>query len=728
SGRDRVLTDLVGWMTGPADDGRGRVVTGNPGCGKSAVLGRIVALSDPAYRVRLDLADVDPRTLVPENLVTVAVHARHKRLEEIVARIAPAAGIETDSPGTLLQEFSRRDRDARPVVIVVDALDEAGSGTVADSGGRGEPRRIARELLRPLSEIHGVRLLIGTRRELVQSLGAALHVLDLDSAAYRDDHDVIGYVRRVLVANDEPDVVTPYRERPDIARIVAEGVAKRAAGVFLVARMTARSLRRQARRVDVNERGWVSRLPSEIGEAFDDFLARFEADEPRVRRVLMPLAFAEGQGLPRGRIWPLLATVLSGVTCTDADVAETLTAASAYIAEVVDGGRSVYRLYHQSLAEHLRVSSRRQREIQSLIVDGLLDAVPVVAGRRDWFAAAPYIRSHLPTHAAAADRLGDLVTEPGFLLACDRLTMLRAMPTIEGNQRSQNVRSAYEQVAHQLTADRSLEIRAAELQLSARRCGAGELADSVGELGLSLPVSARWAWWSATGAHRQLRGHTSDVLCVTGGDLDERAIVVTGSEDGTARIWDLTTQQQIGKPLGGHRAVQAVTVGELLDYTVALTADIDGTVRVWDLSAATELGEALRGHTNAVGAVAMRKIGDRFIALTGSDDGTARLWDLETRRQIGPPLTEHRGGVNAVALGELDGRPVAVTGGIDQRVNVWDLQDMDRPTAEELSGHSRSVTAVTVGELDGRMVALSGDTGGHVHVWDLAACQQMGEP
>ncbi|MEW9533221.1 AAA family ATPase [Microbispora sp. NPDC049125] len=728
SGREKVLTGLVSWLTARQGDGRGRVVTGNPGCGKSAVLGRIVALSDPVYRTRLNLRDADPATIVPENLVTVAVHARHKRLEEIVAKIAPAVGIETDSPATLLQEFSRRDRNAPPVVIVVDALDEAGSGTLADSGGRGEPRRIAREFLRPLSEIHEVRLLIGTRRELVPSLGAGLVVLDLDSAAYRDDHDVAGYVRRVLLASDEPDVPTPYRAHPELARVVGDGVARRAAGVFLVARMTARSLRRQPAAVDVTRPGWTEELPSEIGEAFDDFLARFEADEARVRRVLVPLAFAEGQGMPRGQIWTLLATRLSGVECSDADVAETLTAASAYIAEVVDGGRSVYRLYHQSLAEHLRVSSGRQQEIQSLIVDGLVDAVPKVAGRRDWFGAHPYIRGHLPTHAAAAERLHHLIADAGFLLASDRLAMLRAMPTVEGNLQAQNIRSAYEQIAHQLTGERPLEMRAAELQLSARRCGADELAVSAGALGVPLPISARWAWWSATGAHRQLRGHTSDVLSVAVGDLDERPIVVTGSADGTARIWDLTTQQQIGKPLSGHKSVQAITVGDLADYTVALTADIDGAVHVWDLSAATELGPALRGHTNSVGAVAMATIGDRFVALTGSDDGTARLWDLESRRQIGPPLTAHRGAVHAVALSLLDGRPIAVTGGADRRVHAWDLDDMAHPSAEELSGHSGTVTAVAIGELDGRIVALSGDTLGHVNVWDLAARQQMGEP
>ncbi|MER7728302.1 AAA family ATPase [Streptomyces sp. NPDC096323] len=153
SGRIRVLSELVDWLTSPLGDGRGRVVTGSPGCGKSAVLGRIVALSDLGYRARLDLSDVDASTVLPAGCVSAAVHARHKRLEEVVERIATALDTRTDGPAALLQELTRRGRQGAPIVVVVDAVDEAGSDTAADAGGHGEPRRITRELLRPMSEI-----------------------------------------------------------------------------------------------------------------------------------------------------------------------------------------------------------------------------------------------------------------------------------------------------------------------------------------------------------------------------------------------------------------------------------------------------------------------------------------------------------------------------------------------------------------------------------------------
>lgn len=733
SGRGRVLTEMVSWLTAAEGDGTGRIVTGNPGCGKSAVLGRIVALSDPDYRARTDLSGADPATVVPKNTVAVAVHARHKALEEVVAKIAAGLSIEADGPASLLQQLSRRGRSEPSIVIVVDALDEAGSGTAADAGGRGEPRRIARELLRPMSEIPTVRLLVGTRRELLASLGTTFTTLDLDLPMYRADEDVAGYVRQVLLATDEPEIPTAYRGQVELAQQVGEGVATRASGVFLVARMTARSLR-GAPLVDTTKPDWVGLLPSEIGTALDDFLARFGPDELRVRRMLLPLAFAEGQGLPRGEIWTRLASALSGVQCTEEDVSWALDVAAPYVSEVTEDARSVYRLFHQSLAEHLRsTQGRTTEEIQTTIADALISTVPVSAGADspDWFAALPYVNQHLATHAAAAGVLDRLVGDPSFLLAGNQLALLRAL-TSASSEEARRVRSAYEQVAHRLTPSHPIGDRAADLQLSARRCGADGLAEGIDRLGIDLPWSARWAWWSTCGAHRVLEGHTKDVLCVATGNLDGRPIAVTGAADRTVRIWDLTSQRQVGKPLETSVPVSAVAIGDLDDYTVALAGGIDGVVHVWDLSSGRQLGRPLDGHTNGIEAIALDKVQGVPVVLTASLDGTARLWNLTDRTQFGPPLTAHERTVRASALGQLDGRPIAVTGGGDKRAYVWDLAGLiDRapiPAPRALIGHSAEVTAVAITRRKKATVALVGDKAGMLSLWDLGECQQIGEP
>ena len=122
---------------------------------------------------------------------------------------------------------------------------------------------------------------------------------------------------------------------------------------------------------------------------------------------------------------------------------------------------------------------------------------------------------------------------------------------------------------------------------------------------------------------------------------DGRPVAVTGSEDATARIWDLTTSRRIGDPLTGHTApVVAVATTELPDgRPVAVTGSEDRTARIWDLSTGQPTGEPLTGHTGPVYAVATTVLPDgRPVAVTGSRDHTVRIWDLHGRVPTQPPL------------------------------------------------------------------------------------------
>ncbi|MFD7899822.1 WD40 repeat domain-containing protein [Streptomyces sp. NPDC059743] len=248
-----------------------------------------------------------------------------------------------------------------------------------------------------------------------------------------------------------------------------------------------------------------------------------------------------------------------------------------------------------------------------------------------------------------------------------------------------------------------------------------------------MPWSASWAWWSTSGVHRLLSGHTNWIQCTAVGELDGRPVAVTGSVDGTALVWDLVSQRKIGEALPVGVAVSAIAIGDLGDYTVVLTGGEDGSVRIWDLSAGQEYGRPLTGHTNRVESIAVGTLGDHPVVLTASADGTARIWDLGSRRQLGKPLSAHRRTVNDADLGELDGRPVAITGGDDQAVYVWDLSGLldggdARVDGSPLLGSAGAVTAVSVARRGDRTVALVGDSTGLLSCWDLLDRRQLGEP
>jgi hypothetical protein len=73
TGRRQAMSQLVAWLTAaPAPADNVRVVTGGPGSGKSAVLARLVTMSDPRYRAGMPgpLAADDPVADLPPTSLT----------------------------------------------------------------------------------------------------------------------------------------------------------------------------------------------------------------------------------------------------------------------------------------------------------------------------------------------------------------------------------------------------------------------------------------------------------------------------------------------------------------------------------------------------------------------------------------------------------------------------------------------------------------------------------
>jgi WD40 repeat protein len=184
---------------------------------------------------------------------------------------------------------------------------------------------------------------------------------------------------------------------------------------------------------------------------------------------------------------------------------------------------------------------------------------------------------------------------------------------------------------------------------------------------------------------------------------------VSGSYDGTLRVWDLETGQTL-RTLEGHTAsVKAVAV---VNSRSAVSGSYDGTLRVWDL----ETGQTLRtleGHTASVWAVA---VVDGRRAVSGSDDGTLRVWDLETGQTL-RTLQRHNTGIIAVAL--VYDR-LAISGSYDGTLQVRDQKTGQ--TLRSLEGHTAEVSAVAV--MDGRR-AVSGSYDGTLRVWDLETGQSL---
>ena len=213
-----------------------------------------------------------------------------------------------------------------------------------------------------------------------------------------------------------------------------------------------------------------------------------------------------------------------------------------------------------------------------------------------------------------------------------------------------------------------------------------------------------------------LSGHAGVVAAVALTANGKRAL--TGSWDGTARLWDLSnpsSPKQQGV-LSGHSS-EVPSVALTADGKLALTGSGDKTARLWDLSAPSsprQLG-VLYGHTEMVWSVALAQ--DGKLALTGAWDGTARLWDLSnpSSPKLLTVLSEYF--LEAVGL-TADGK-VALTGAGNGRVRLWDLRNLARIRSRILSGQTENQMSLVLALTPDGKVAFTGDDHGTARLWDL---------
>ncbi len=205
-------------------------------------------------------------------------------------------------------------------------------------------------------------------------------------------------------------------------------------------------------------------------------------------------------------------------------------------------------------------------------------------------------------------------------------------------------------------------------------------------------------------------GHTDPVtdLALT---ADGKSLV-TGSADGTVRVWEVGTGKQL-RLFQGHAAekntdsgVTAVAVRR--DGRQAASAGTDGSIRLWDLSTADD-HRPLAGAAGPVWAVAVSA--DGKLAAAAGADKVIRLYDAETGKAEGE-LTGHAAAVTSLVF--LPDGKLASAGG-DRGVKVWDVAT--KAVVKDLAGHELPVLALAT---DGKLL-VSAAADRTARGWDAAA-------
>ncbi|WP_153812072.1 AAA family ATPase [Streptomyces sp. SUK 48] len=603
SGRAELMSRLTDFLR----TGEGvLVVTGAAGSGKSALLARLVTLSDPGFAADPSyaamVAGIPERLRPAAGAVDVAVLARNKSagavVQDLVTSLGP--GREEPSPGqaeelplpTLLRQVRRRtDAAAGPVTVVVDALDEAS-----------DPLAVFNDVVLPLARLRGpggarlVRLLLGVRSspDVAYPSGGSLlderadHLLLRLTEALKDEgllpgvlrsdgpdcaDDIAAYAATLLLAPAD----SPYRGASEAAAEAATIIADAVAPSFLDARIAADQLRRAKTRQDMAEGGWPARLADgTTGLLREDVRAvSLSTGVPDTLLVaaLRATAFAPGAGLPWADVWPAVTAALArpgngyghGTEAVD-HALRTLrhSRLTGYLAMAEEDARTVYRPVHQRLTD-LLLTNHELLLPRSPVPPGPSRQAPTPAER---FTAAhasiaaelaavvrrsrtrhphPYVRRHFLHHATLGEMLND-ADVPLELLAQETSGTLRSrlglpLPAADPRRRMLTAAAVVEPYLD-ATVDPASRLGSIVFQRGVR----GE----PWEAPTGLPATLAWGRWSArVNVLAPTKGGTRSLQVLP--TLDGRALVAVLSEAGSVRIWDAATGRLVSE-LGDTRS------------------------------------------------------------------------------------------------------------------------------------------------------------------------------
>ena len=214
-----------------------------------------------------------------------------------------------------------------------------------------------------------------------------------------------------------------------------------------------------------------------------------------------------------------------------------------------------------------------------------------------------------------------------------------------------------------------------------------------------------------------LEGHEKEITSLA--MTSDGSRMITGYEDATAALWNLTKATPVATLLKGHiKAVNSVAISP--DGTHAITASEDSTWG-WDLAGPAPIGAVLEEKADPARGVAFSDDGKR--AIISHVIPMALLWDLSGGTPVKSVLEWKKDEKIDGAAFSPDGKH-AMTMSMDQRTSVWRIRDLTDPSPSTVvfEGLFSQIKHWRYSGDGKRLLMSSADT---TQVWDLSGSEPV---